>query len=192
METLGKEGCKPLEIVFLLERWWGDSEGDVDHEADMVRNLVQGWQIDDNGVRIGVLEYSGTLKEHINLADFSGNKPGLLAKLNNLRNELTDAGSANVVSAMNYAKDNMLKNPRANADNIVVAIVHDMTSQARRDFASAAQSLKAAGITLYGLGVEMKDNEATIVKNNVDYFYQYSNFYYLEESIDYTNFRPCS
>ena len=50
-------GCTEAEIVFMVEHMRDDSRYDVDHEADMIRNFVEGWDLDK--VRVAV-----TLYEH--------------------------------------------------------------------------------------------------------------------------------
>merc|ERR1719239_1642822 len=86
-DTLAKEGCHKSEIVFLLEHLRSDSRADLDHQADLVKHLVDGWRIDDNHVRVGVVTYSNEIKEIIHLDDYSGDKDAMKSKLNDLAEE---------------------------------------------------------------------------------------------------------
>ena len=56
-------GCHKAEVIFMVEHLRGDSEKDVDDEAIFIRNMANGWKIDDGHVRVGVLAYDKEVKE---------------------------------------------------------------------------------------------------------------------------------
>jgi hypothetical protein len=173
----------------MVEHMRGDTRNDVDHEADFIRNLVKGWPIDDDGVRVGVLTYDREIKEHIHLDDYSGDKKALIDKLENLASQVGSTGNANLAEVLEYARRNMYKDPRRHADKIAVAIVHQMSNDAKREFAREAQNLRAQGITLYALAVEARDDVKQLLQAHADHYHEFDSFDDLEHQAP-NNFSP--
>jgi len=161
----------------------GDDRHDVDHEADFIINLVHGWRIDDNHVSIGVVSYDKEVKEQIHLDDYSGDKGAVIDKLENLAKEVGDTGNVYIPTAMHWVNGHMYEKHQRGAQKVAVAIVHRMSSDARAHFAQEAQRMKADGVKLYGIGVNISPEDAAVLQANTDTYLQYPTFDAMENSV---------
>jgi len=197
--TKDNMGCGMKEIVFMIEYARGDSQTDIDHEGDFIKDLMSIWNLDDMNVRIGVVTYHDTVQDVIHIDQFPNNPFGLSQAITNLTRSLQPSGTNDLGLALDFVRTNAFVGSRAGAEKIVVPIVHMTPGQTKAKILPAAQALKDDCITIVGLGVtgnRFQNNfqstlDADLIKQAVtqpsdDHYDQYRSFSELENG--YANY----
>jgi len=146
--------CNPAEVVFMIEYARGDSYFDVDHEGDLIKRLIDLWQVDDQHIRVGVVTYHDTVSEVIHIDDYANNNDGLKNRITSLARRLRPSGTNDLAQALEYVRTTSFTNSRPGVEKIVIPIVHMMPQSTRQGIVDAANKLKADCVTVIGLGVK--------------------------------------
>lgn len=174
--------------MFMVEHMRDDSRFDVDHEADMIKNFVEGWDLDK--VRVAVTLYEDHVTEYIKLGEFGNDVFGYTDKLGIMKDNLGRGQTNNLNYVMDFTRTNTLQSARAGVAKVAVAIVRYLSPTARTRYLQAAQDMKNSGVTLYVLAVAPSDGDRSILLSGADHYFEYSDWWALEDAVPNRTFNP--
>jgi len=189
-------GCDPAEVVFLIEYGRTDTQSDVDHEGDFIKNLVDKWQVDDSHIRIGVVAYHDTVQEYIHIDEYRNDNTGLkdriteVAGSNRRPGELGyPSGDADLGKALDFVRENSFKNARPGVPQVVIPIVHRLTGDNSAHIA-ASQKLKdmCTSVIAFRIGNHrnrsFRETVHALVSQDRSYNNRYDNYYQYLDTFD--------
>jgi len=195
-------GCNAAEIVFMLEYSRIDSNEDVDHEGDFIKELIDQYRVDEDHARIGVVVYHDTVTEAIHITDYKNDAVALKRRISELTRyrrtdqiELVPSGDADLAKAFDFITDNSFVGAREGVPRLVYALMHQMptTEAGKAAIPIAAQRLKDACTTVVGVGIYSPSLNSTIAHQAVSepwqtHYWETNTFYSLEEAAKSTKF----
>lgn len=146
-------GCGMKEVVFMIEYARGDSQSDVDHEGDFIKDLISIWKLGNQNVRVGIVTYHDTVQDVIHIDQFANDPYGLTLAITNLTRQLQPSGENDLGLALDFVRTNAFTGSRRGAEKIVVPIVHMMPQRTKDKILPAANALKDDCVTIVGMGV---------------------------------------
>jgi len=189
-------GCKPAEVVFMIEYGRSDLSLSIDHEGDFIKELVDKWPIGAQNIRIGLVIYHDTVSESFHIGDYN-TRNALKGRITQATRGLRGSGTPDLAKALDYVRTYSFTNARPGVERVVIPIVHQMDRTLKSNIPAAATNLKNTCVTLFAATVSGSSLDSSIMQQSVTQPYQqhinsYNSFIELENAAKFF-YRPnCS
>lgn len=168
-----KSGCLRMEIMLVADMSTSVSGREV-FIYNALKIFADRFDLDDNGIRIGVVRFSD--KAYL-LTELTSNKENVYKALSSLGSDAY--GTTNMLDAIEIAGSEILNNGRVDVNRIIV-LISDGDPDDEEQTLKAAQKIKSFQIGICGIFVNGSTNESKEYMREIS-----SEFCYVES--DYEN-----
>uniref|UniRef100_A0A8C4TMX7 VWFA domain-containing protein n=1 Tax=Erpetoichthys calabaricus TaxID=27687 RepID=A0A8C4TMX7_ERPCA len=168
-DPMGRDGCQCLDIVFLFDGT-NDARNALPAIREFIRRMSNSLEVEEDKVRIAVVQYSDDAKTHFNLNTHKTQK----AVVNALRSMKPKGGKTlNTGAALQFVKDNVFNTSAGSRvqEGVPQLLIVLSGGKSADDVAAPSKALKRKGVKTLSIGMKNVDTSELLTVSSSPEFY---------------------
>ena len=158
-------GCKPAEVIFMIEYAKVDVNDAVKLEAEFVLEHIDHWTVDKDHVRVGVVVYHDTVSEVIHVDQYQDDVAALKTRIMRIARGLNPSGEADLAGAFDYVREFSFTGARPGAARVVIPFINNMPAAKTSldTIVESANKLKQTCVSIIAFGVHHEHTQPSSI-----------------------------